>query len=71
MRTRAIENCHKCKSGERITQRSEVAQERVHSRGAVNWCQLAVGSGGSQGFPSMAVRMASSVVMPWAAAVSR
>ena len=39
--------------------------------GAVNWCQLMVGSGGSQGFPSMAVRMASSAVMPWAAAESR
>ena len=30
-----------------------------------------LGSGGSQGFPSMAVRMASSAVMPWAAAESR
>ena len=39
--------------------------------GAVNWCQFTVGSGGSQGFPSMAVRMASSAVMPWAAAESR
>jgi hypothetical protein len=39
--------------------------------GAVNWYQLTAGSGGSQGFPSMAVRMASSAVMPWAAAESR
>ena len=43
----------------------------VHSRGAGNWCQLTAGSGGSQGFPAMASRMASSAVMPWAAAVSR
>ena len=42
----------------------------VHSRGAGNWCQLTAGSGGSQGFPAMASRMASSAVMPWAAAVS-
>ena len=43
----------------------------VHSRGAVNWCQARAGSGGSQGFPAMALLMASSVVMPWAAAESR
>jgi hypothetical protein len=43
----------------------------VSIHGAVNWSQLMTGSGGSQGFPSMAARMASSAVMPWAAAVSR
>ena len=40
----------------------------------VNWCQARAaraGSGGSQGFPAMALLMASSAVMPWAAAVSR
>ena len=42
----------------------------VHSRGAVNWCQLRAGSGGSQGLPSMVARMASRAVMPWAAAES-
>ena len=39
--------------------------------GAVNWCQQTAGSGGSQGFPASASRMASSAVMPWAAAESR
>ena len=43
----------------------------VHSRGAVNGCQFRAGSGGSQGLPSMAARMASRAVMPWAAAESR
>ena len=43
----------------------------VHSRGLVSWCQVSAGSGGSQGFPSMAPRMASSAVTPWAAAESR
>ena len=43
----------------------------VHSRGSVNWCQAMAGSGGSQGFPAMALLMASSAVMPWAAAESR
>jgi len=43
----------------------------VHSRGAGIWCQLMAGSGGSQGFPSMTARMASSAAMPWAAAESR
>ncbi len=38
--------------------------------GAVHWRQLMAGSGGSQGFPAMALLMASSAVMPWAA-VSR
>ncbi len=47
------------------------AFHRVHSRGAVNWCQFRAGSGGSQGLPSMAARMASRAVMPWAAAESR
>ena len=47
------------------------APTRVHSRGAVNWCQRTAGSGGSQGFPASASRMASSAVMPWAAAESR
>jgi hypothetical protein len=32
------------------------------------WCQLTTGSGGSQGFPSMTARMASSAAVPWAAA---
>ena len=44
---------------------------RVHSRGAGNWRQLMAGSGGSQGLPAMALAMASSAVMPWAAAESR
>jgi hypothetical protein len=39
--------------------------------GSVSWCQLAAGSGGSQGLPAMALLMASSAVMPWAAAESR
>ena len=39
--------------------------------GAGNWSQLVAGSGGSQGLPSSALRMASGAVMPWAAAVSR
>ena len=43
----------------------------IHSRGAVNGCQFRAGSGGSQGLPSMAARMASRAVMPWAAAESR
>lgn len=43
----------------------------VHSRGAGNWRQLMAGSGGSQGLPAMALAMASSAVMPWAAAESR
>jgi hypothetical protein len=43
----------------------------VHSRGAGNWSQPIAGSGGSQGFPSMAPATARSAVMPWAAAVSR
>jgi hypothetical protein len=40
----------------------------VHSRGAANCRQAASGSGGSQGLPESALRMASSAVMPWAAA---
>ena len=47
------------------------SDKRVHSRGLVSWCQVSAGSGGSQGFPSMAPRMASSAVTPWAAAESR
>jgi peptide/nickel transport system substrate-binding protein len=43
----------------------------VHSRGPVIWCQASAGSGGSQGLPSMALRMASSAVTLWAAAESR
>jgi hypothetical protein len=39
--------------------------------GAVTWCQVVAGNGGSQGFPAMALLMASSAVMPWAAAESR
>jgi NAD(P)-dependent dehydrogenase (short-subunit alcohol dehydrogenase family) len=34
-------------------------------------CQLTAGSGGSQGFPSMTARTASSAAVPWAAAESR
>ena len=49
----------------------DVARDGVHSRGSVNWCQAMAGSGGSQGFPAMALLMASSAVMPWAAAESR
>jgi hypothetical protein len=51
--------------------RLRMALHGVHSRGAVNWCQRPAGSGGSQGFPVSASRMASSAVMPWAAAESR
>jgi hypothetical protein len=51
--------------------RKTKADAGVHSRGAVKWCQAIAGSGGSQGFPAMALLMASSAVMPWAAAVSR
>ena len=43
----------------------------VHSRGVGTWNQLMAGSGGSQGFPSMAARTASSAVTPWVAAESR
>jgi hypothetical protein len=32
--------------------------------GVVHWRQLMAGSGGSQGFPAMALLMASSAVMP-------
>jgi hypothetical protein len=39
--------------------------------GCRNGRQLMAGSGGSQGFPAMALLMASSVVMPWATAESR
>ena len=42
----------------------------VPSSGVI-WCQPMAGSGGSQGFPENASRMASSAVMPWAAAESR
>ena len=45
--------------------------ERVHSRGVGTWNQLMAGSGGSQGFPSMAARTALSAVTPWVAAESR
>jgi len=43
----------------------------VHSRVPGFGVQLTAGSGGSQGFPSMAARMASSAAVPWAAAESR
>ena len=56
---------------EKITRTPMSLMEGVHLRGAGNSCQLMAGSGGSQGFPVMAPRMASSAVMPWAAAVSR
>jgi len=44
---------------------------RVHSRVPGFGVQLTAGSGGSQGFPSMAARTASSAAVPWAAAESR
>ena len=47
------------------------SSEECPFTGAGNWSQLMAGSGGSQGLPSSALRMASSAVMPWAAAVSR
>ncbi|HUY49442.1 MAG TPA: cytosine permease [Streptosporangiaceae bacterium] len=43
----------------------------VHSRVPGFGVQLTAGSGGSQGFPSMAARTASSAAVPWAAAESR
>jgi cobalamin biosynthesis protein CobD/CbiB len=43
----------------------------VSIHGAVDLCQAISGSGGSQGFPVRAPRMASSAVVPWAAAESR
>jgi len=43
----------------------------VHSRGSVIWRQASAGIGGSQGFPVMASRMASSALTLWAAAESR
>ncbi len=55
----------------RVQQELAETYESVHSRGSVNWCQAMAGSGGSQGFPAMALLMASSAVMPWAAAESR
>ena len=55
----------------RIVPAGSRSSYRVHSRGAAKWCQARAGSGGSQGFPAMALLMASSAVMLWAAAVSR
>jgi Domain of unknown function (DUF5753) len=46
------------------------ANDGVHSR-VCEWCQAAAGSGGSQGLPWRAARMASSAPMRWAAAESR
>ena len=57
--------------GQPIVLRLLQGRQGVHSRGAVNWCQLRAESGGSQGLPSIAARMASRAVMPWAAAESR
>ena len=54
-----------------ITVIADTESAGVHSRGLVNGCQRTAGSGGSQGFPASASRMASSAVMPWAAAESR
>jgi len=48
-------------SGSRIDMR---ADERCPFTGVVHWRQLMAGSGGSQGFPAMALLMASSAVMP-------
>ena len=42
----------------------------VHSRVGVSW-RYTAGSGGSQGLPSMAARMASRAVTPWPAAEVR
>jgi hypothetical protein len=52
---------------------TQFATIEVSIHGVVSWCQCQprAGSGGSQGFPVMASRMASSAVMPWAAAESR
>ena len=58
-------------SGEKKSWQDFLGQIGVHSRGTAKWCQARAGSGGSQGFPAMALLMASSAVMPWAAAVSR
>jgi len=45
---------------------------RVSIHGVLRaWLYLIAGSGGSQGFPSMAARMASIALTPWAAAESR
>jgi hypothetical protein len=51
--------------------RQEMPSIRVHSRGPVIWYQASPGSGGSQGLPWMASRMASSALMPRASAESR
>ena len=50
---------------------SPMPSQGVHSQGAGYWRQLMAGSGGSQGLPAMAMAMASSAVVPWAAAESR
>jgi hypothetical protein len=52
-----------------LTPRRESGGVSIH--GVVSWCQPRAGGGGSQGFPVMASPMASSAVMPWAAAESR
>ncbi|MGH3282368.1 MAG: GNAT family N-acetyltransferase [Trebonia sp.] len=46
------------------------AQVSIHGVPGLG-CQLTAGSGGSQGFPSMTARTASSAVVPCAAAESR
>ena len=43
---------------------SEVRHAECPFTGVVHWRQLMAGSGGSQGFPAMALLMASSAVMP-------
>jgi hypothetical protein len=48
---------------EPISPQQLTSEPRVHSRDAVNWCQLMAGSGGSQAFPAMTSRMAPSAVM--------
>ena len=47
-----------------MTALAETETAGVHSRGTGNWSQLMAGSGGSQGLPSSASRMASSAMMP-------
>lgn len=50
--------------------REALYEVSIHG-GLVNWCQRTAGSGGSQGLPASASRIASSTVMLWAAAESR
>jgi hypothetical protein len=67
----AVRSVQQCKHTMRTISYREEDWWSVHSRGLVSRCQASAGSGGSQGFPSMAPRIASSGVVPWAAAESR